>query len=103
VVLGGREIKFARNLLHALGRPDLVNHAGREAGEQAELVAFLRATFATRTRDEWVAWFADKDVAFAPVLDFAEALAQPHIAERGLMAKSDGVHLIAPAIRFGQA
>jgi crotonobetainyl-CoA:carnitine CoA-transferase CaiB-like acyl-CoA transferase len=103
VVLGGREIKFARNLLHALGRPDLVDHAGREAGEQAELIAFLRATFATRTRNEWVAWFADKDVAFAPVLDFAEALAQPHIAERGLLVEADGAHMIAPAIRFGQA
>jgi hypothetical protein len=30
------------------------------------------------------------------VLDFAEAFAQPHIAERGLL---HGVH-IAPAIRF---
>jgi crotonobetainyl-CoA:carnitine CoA-transferase CaiB-like acyl-CoA transferase len=50
-----------------------------------------------------VAWFADKDVAFAPVLDFAEALAQPHIAERGLLVEADGAHMIAPAIRFGQA
>ena len=33
-----------------------------------------------RTRDDWVVWFADKDVAFAPVLDFREALDQPHVA-----------------------
>jgi crotonobetainyl-CoA:carnitine CoA-transferase CaiB-like acyl-CoA transferase len=55
VVLGGREIKFAENLLHALDRPDLVEHAKREAGEQEELIAFLRATFAQKTRDQWVA------------------------------------------------
>lgn len=100
VVLGGREIKFAENLLSALGRPELIEHAKREAGKQGELIAFLRSTFATRSRNEWVAWFADKDVAFAPILDFREALDEPHIAERGLWVEHDGAHHIAPAIRF---
>ena len=101
-VLGGREIKFARNLLTALGRPDLIALAEAEAGPaQAPLVAFLRETFATRTRDEWVQWFAHRDVAFAPVLDFREAFDQPHIAARGLLAQANGAHHIAPAIRFG--
>ncbi len=97
VVLGGREIKFATALLTALGRPDLIALAEAEAGEvQAPLIAFLRETFRTRSRDEWDAYMADLDVAYAPVLDFAEAFAQPHIAERGLL---NGVY-IAPAIRF---
>ena len=101
VALGGREIKFARNLLTALGRPDLVEHAEREAGEQGELIAFLQETFATRTRDDWVRWFADRDVAFAPVLDFQEAFDEPHVAQRGLIRDKDGARHIAPAIRFG--
>ena len=101
VVLGGREMKFARNLLTALDRPDLIAHAEREAGQQGELIAFLRQAFATRSREEWVRWFADHDVAFAPVLDFREALDQPHIAERGLLRTGvDGTSHIAPAIRF---
>ncbi len=101
IVLGGREIKFARELLAALGRQDLLPLAEAPAGAQGELIAFLRATFATRTRDEWVEWFADRDVAFAPVLDFREALDQPHIAERGLWVEAaGGGHHIAPAIRF---
>lgn len=100
VVLGGREIKFAENLLTALGRPDLIAHAEREAGQQGELIAYLRTIFATRTRNEWVNWFADKDVAFAPVLDFREALDEPHIAQRGLWIEQGGAHHIAPAIRF---
>lgn len=100
VCLGGRELKFARNLLTALNRDDLIAHAERPAGEQGELIAFLRATFATKTRDDWVKWFEDKDVAFAPVLDFREALDQPHVAERGLWIAADGVHHLAPAIRF---
>jgi crotonobetainyl-CoA:carnitine CoA-transferase CaiB-like acyl-CoA transferase len=97
VVLGGREIKFARALLTALGRPDLIALAEAEAGPaQAPLIAFFRETFRSRSRDEWDAYMADLDVAYAPVLDFAEAFAQPHLAERGLL---NGVH-IAPAIRF---
>lgn len=101
VALGGREIKFARNLLSALGREDLISHAEREAGEQGELIAFLQEAFAGKTRDEWVAWFADKDVAFAPVLDFREALDEPHVEERGLLVEAgDGAHHLAPPIRF---
>ena len=101
IVLGGREIKFATTLLTALERPDLIAHADRPAGEQGELIAFLRATFATRTRDEWDTWFDGRDVAFAPVLDFREALDAPHVAERGLVIEGDGGHMIAPAVRFG--
>ena len=100
IVLGGREIKFAEALLNALGRPDLIAHASRDAGDQGELIAYLQSVFAQKSRDEWVAWFADKDVAFAPVLDFREALDQPHIAERGLRREHAGAHQIAPAIRF---
>jgi crotonobetainyl-CoA:carnitine CoA-transferase CaiB-like acyl-CoA transferase len=100
IALAGREEKFARALLDGLGRPDLLPLALAEAGEQDELIAFLRATFATRTRDAWEAWFEGRDVAFAPVLDFAEALARPHIAQRGLVVEHAGAHQFTPAIRF---
>ena len=103
-MLGGREEKFVVNLLTALDRPDLIPLGSAAAGEQGVLIDFLRATFATRTRDGWVAWFADKDVAFSPVLDFREALDQPHVAERGLLIegtkKEAGGHMVGPAIRF---
>jgi crotonobetainyl-CoA:carnitine CoA-transferase CaiB-like acyl-CoA transferase len=102
IVLGGREEKFVANLLTVLDRPDLIPLGSAPAGEQNMLIDYLRATFATRTRDDWVAWFADKDVAFSPVLDFREALDQPHIAERGLLVERDGGHMIGPAIRFFQ-
>lgn len=101
VVLGGRELKFATALLTALGRPDLADLAAAEAGPaQAPLIDFLRDTFRTRTREAWEHFMHDVDVAFAPVLDFAEALAQPHVAERGLLVEADGRPQIAPAIRF---
>jgi crotonobetainyl-CoA:carnitine CoA-transferase CaiB-like acyl-CoA transferase len=101
VALGGREMKFVSNLLTALGRPDLAPLGEAPPGEaQAPLRAFLAEQFASRTRDEWVAWFADKDVAFAPVLDFREALGQHHVADRGLVMEFEGSHQIAPSIRF---
>ncbi|MET0247644.1 MAG: CoA transferase [Sphingomonas sp.] len=101
IALGGREAKFVRTLLTALDRTDLIAAAEGEAGAgQAPALTFLREIFATKTRDEWTEWFAHRDVAFAPVLDFAEALREPHIAERNLLIEADGAHHLAPAIRF---
>lgn len=101
VVLGGREPKFAKALLEALGRSDLLPLALGEAGpDQQILIDFLRTTFLSRTRDEWDAFMHQIDVAYAPVLDFTEAFAQPQIAHRHLLAKADGRHHIAPP--FGQ-
>jgi crotonobetainyl-CoA:carnitine CoA-transferase CaiB-like acyl-CoA transferase len=100
IVLAGREIKFVRNLMTALGRPDLAAVGEADAGPaQHPLKAFLSDTFKQKTRDEWVHWFHDKDVAFAPVLDFKEVFASDLVAERGLLVESHG-RQIAPAIRF---
>lgn len=101
VALGGRELKFVGNLLNALERPDLIPLGSEPAGvAQAPLIEFLRATFLTRSRAQWVEWLADKNIAFAAVLDFREAFAQPHIVERGLLVEAGGAHQIAPPIRF---
>ncbi|WP_237164832.1 CaiB/BaiF CoA transferase family protein [Paraurantiacibacter namhicola] len=101
IALAGREPKFAKALLEGLGREDLLDLALRPAGEQSELIAVLRETFASRTRAEWEDWFHGRDVAFAPVLDFREAFDAPQVRERGLMVTApDGSHHIAPAIRF---
>ena len=101
VVLGGREVKFARTLLTALDRTDLLPLAELEAGKaQQALTDFLRDIFATKSRDQWVEWFADKDVAFSPVLDFREALDQDFVREKGLLVEANGSHQIVPVFRF---
>ena len=99
VVLGGSEHKFVENLLHALGRPDLIPAASGPPGpphKPAE--SFLRETFATKTRDEWDAWFAGRDVCFAPVLDLKEALHQQHSIARQMLVRDDegNLHLGLP-------
>ncbi len=97
VVLCGREEKFARNLLEALGRADLLPLASAEAGpEQAPLRAFLTATFATRSQAEWEHWFHGRDIAFAPVRDLADGLGRSGL----VVTDAGGAHHVAPAIRF---
>ncbi|WP_375270815.1 CaiB/BaiF CoA transferase family protein [Sphingomonas sp.] len=60
----------------------------------------LTALFLTRTRDEWVAFFAGHDICFAPVLGFDEAAAHPHNVARGAFVTADGVQQPAPAPRY---
>jgi crotonobetainyl-CoA:carnitine CoA-transferase CaiB-like acyl-CoA transferase len=85
VVLGAQEIKFVRNLLQALGRLEYVELCERGPGpHQAPLIAFLRETFALRTRAEWIEWFAGKDIGFAPVHDLREAFDDPQAEARGM-------------------
>ena len=56
LVLGGSEVKFARNLLAAFDRLDLLPFAEIEPGpEQEPLRAFFREQFASRPRTHWEA------------------------------------------------
>jgi crotonobetainyl-CoA:carnitine CoA-transferase CaiB-like acyl-CoA transferase len=102
VVLGGSEHKFVETLLTALGREDLIEAASGPPGPAHKPTEdFLRATFATRTRDEWEAWFAGRDVCFAPVLDLHEAFHQPHTeARRMLVRDAEGNLHIGLPIKF---
>lgn len=94
VVLGGVEHKFVVNLLTALGREDLIAVAcGAPGPSQEPVKAFLREAFLSRTRDEWEAWFADKDVCFAPVLDLHEAFHRPQIAHRQMLVRDEDGNL----------
>jgi crotonobetainyl-CoA:carnitine CoA-transferase CaiB-like acyl-CoA transferase len=102
VVLGAQELKFVRNLLGELGRLDLVPLCERGPGaHQQPVIDFLRGVFATRTRDEWTAWFRGKDVAYAPVNDLREAFDDPHAQARGmrLVDEAGNEHIGVP-IKF---
>jgi crotonobetainyl-CoA:carnitine CoA-transferase CaiB-like acyl-CoA transferase len=102
VVLGGVEHKFVRRLLTDLGRPDLIPAAEGPPGPgQAPVKAFLAETFRSRTRDDWVAWFAERDVCFAPVLDLREAFAHPQVAAREMLIRdAEGNPHIGTPLKF---
>ena len=102
VVLGGQELKFVRNLLDRLGQLDLVPLTEAGPGpHQAPLIAFLADTFRTRSQAEWVAWFADLDVCFAPVKTLPEAFDDPHVQARGMvLTDAIGRRHLAPVVRF---
>jgi crotonobetainyl-CoA:carnitine CoA-transferase CaiB-like acyl-CoA transferase len=88
VVLGGQELKFAKNLLEPLGRPDLIELCKLPPGPGQDPVrAFLRETFRTKTKAEWVAWFKGRDIAFAPLKTLPEVLEDPHFKARGMVLK----------------
>lgn len=104
IALAGVEHKFVRNLLIALDLSGLIPAAEGPPGPgQSPVKAALAAVFLTRTRADWEAWFADKDVCFAPVLDLHEAWAQPQVAARGMLLRdAEGNLHIGNPIRFAE-
>jgi len=88
IVLGGSEVKFAANLLEALGRTDLLHYARLPPGpDQEPLRAFLRKTFRAKTQAAWEAWFAGRDICFAPVRSLKAAFDDPAVAARGMISR----------------
>lgn len=104
LVLAGREEKFVRNLLNALDRPDLIDASLGDAGEQQQpVIAALSKTFRARKLTDWVRWFEDKNVCFAPVLDFVEAFeSEQMIARDMVLVGPDGQHVIGSPIKYLQ-
>ncbi|MBI1188620.1 MAG: CoA transferase [Alphaproteobacteria bacterium] len=102
LVLGGSEVAFARNLLDALGRLDLLDLARIEPGPaQAPLRAFFEEAFKTRTLAEWSAFLAPIDVCWAPVRSLKDALDDAYAADRGIALRdADGQRHLGPPIRF---
>jgi crotonobetainyl-CoA:carnitine CoA-transferase CaiB-like acyl-CoA transferase len=102
IALGGVERKFVVNMLTALGRPDLIEIAtGPPGPAQAPVKAFLKETFAAKTRAEWEAFFATQDVCAAPVLDLHEAFHSDHAKAREMMVRDDAGNLhIGLPIKF---
>ena len=102
VALGGAELKFATNLLTALGRPDLIPLCTLPPGAgQRPVQEFLSAAFREKTQAEWVAWMADKDIAFAPVKSLREGLDDPQVRAREMVVLDDrGWEHIGLPIKF---
>jgi crotonobetainyl-CoA:carnitine CoA-transferase CaiB-like acyl-CoA transferase len=99
LTLGGSEIKFAKNLLSALGREDLLELCQQPPGEaQRPVKAFFQSTFASKTLSEWCEFLADIDVCWSPVRDLNEAIRDEHLAQRDMLLTDENgnLHLGVP-------
>jgi alpha-methylacyl-CoA racemase len=102
VAVGALEPQFYAALLAGLGLADADLPQQFDRDRWAETKARFTEIFATRTRDEWAAVFADTDACVTPVLAFHEVAGHPHVAARATIVESDGVTQAAPAPRFSR-
>jgi len=99
VAVGALEPKFWQVLVDKLGLDASSPYDRRNWPTLTEL---LGDVFATRTRDDWAAVFAESDACVAPVLTLAEAPDHPHNAARASYVDVAGATLAAPAPRFAR-
>jgi alpha-methylacyl-CoA racemase len=88
LAVGAIEPAFWANLCRALDLERWIPHQLDDA-RQAEIRADLRAAFATRDRDAWVAALAPADTCVAPVLSVAELVREPHFRSRGAFCEAE--------------
>ena len=100
VSIASYEPKFYANLLRLLGLDDLDPAQQMDKAQWPVLRERFAAIFKSRTRSEWVDFFAGEEVCFAPVLPMSEARAHPHNVARGTFTEVDGAPQPAPAPRF---
>ena len=102
VSFGAIEPAFYADMLKGLGLD------GDELPDQNDLAHWpaMRRKVAdrvrTRTREEWVATFADLDACFAPVLQPLEAPNHPQHVARGAYVDVGGLHQVAPVPRLSR-
>ncbi|MDV7269306.1 CaiB/BaiF CoA-transferase family protein [Thioclava sp. A2] len=102
MAVGALEPQFYQALLEGLeldpaALPDRENRANWPA-----LHEIFTACFASRSRDDWAAVFAQSDACATPVLTLAEARAHPQNKDRGAYIVHEGVNQPAPAPRLSR-
>ncbi|MFZ5778717.1 MAG: CaiB/BaiF CoA transferase family protein [Pseudomonadota bacterium] len=101
LVLAGQEMKFIRNLLGALGRPDLVDLCEWPGAHQKPVLDFLTETFRGKPLAHWMQWLDTLDICWGPVNTLPEALEDANLRKRGaIVVSEDGRKHLAPVVRF---
>lgn len=102
LAVGAIEPRFFRTFLSRLrlGAEELPPQ--EDQSRWAEGRARLRAIFATKPRDHWVALFEGSDACVTPVLSLEESFENPHMRARGTYVEAGGFLQAAPAPRFNR-
>jgi alpha-methylacyl-CoA racemase len=102
MAVGAIEPQFYAELISGLGLADADLPAQNDIAKWPELERIFTETFKSRTRDEWTKVFEGTDACTSPVLDFAEAPSDPHMAARANLVDIDGVTQAQVAPRFSR-
>jgi crotonobetainyl-CoA:carnitine CoA-transferase CaiB-like acyl-CoA transferase len=91
VMLGASNVRQQKRLWTLLGRPDMIKKTNdeRDADHDRE-IATLEEIMKTRTADEWEEFLQARHVPAARVRTMGEALADPHMASRGVIHRHAG-------------
>ncbi len=106
LAVGCLEAHFFANLCYALGCDELVPFQ-YDASRHDEIFRRFREVFLTKTRDEWFALLKDAEACVAPVYSLAEAVADRHNEQRGMVVEVDHptlgkVRQVGVATRFSE-
>ncbi|MFW0783972.1 CaiB/BaiF CoA-transferase family protein [Gordonia sp. CPCC 206044] len=102
MAVGAIEPQFYAALLSGLGLADADLPDQNDIANWPKLKEVFTTTFASRTRDEWAKVFEGTDACTSPVLTFAEAPSDPHMAARSNLVEIDGVTQAQVAPRFSR-
>jgi len=101
LALGGQEMKFVRNLLGALGRPELAALCEKPGPHQRPVMEFLEEMFKKKDLQHWTDFLSKLDVCYGPVNTLPEALRDANALARGMVVEDEsGRRHLAPPIRF---
>lgn len=102
MAVGAIEPQFYAELLRLLELDPASLPGQNDKSAWPELRKVFTETFLSKTRDEWSAIFLGTDACVSPVLTFAEAPENEHLAARGTLVELDGVVQHRPAPRFSR-
>ncbi len=90
LAVGALEPQFWRTLCESLGLPELVEEQFAPPDRQEQLAGLLQEAFSRKDRDDWVKALGGLEACVGPVNDVAEALSDPQLTHRGLLAELEG-------------
>ncbi len=102
VAVGAVEHRFYKLLLQGLGLASETLPDRDDPAQWDALRLRFADVFATRTRDEWAACFANSDACVSPVLDMQESMTHAHSLARKNFSTEGGVVEPMPAPRFSR-